>query len=226
MVFFFLFSFPSFLFSPPFFFLRPSRCISVARQMSLNARPGLPFQKLNVSSSVVSISTQADQLFSGLFNLSDRNMRLTLWHTPASGNPDQIDRYWGGEQIYPMIRWLITPCKIKGPDVNHCVFYVCLFWSPLGTLSQNDIQWQALRDLRRLLMLLTSTRLFITGMIHRKIKKKNMGDTHFLLQLQTVCHAGGPSVFPTFQIKLPDKAWQLKSSTGWWHPEGDERLLC
>lgn len=89
---FFLFSFPFFFFFP-FFFLRPSRCISVARQMSLNARPGLPFQKLNVSSSVVSISTQADQLFSGLFNLSDKNMRLTLWHTPDSGNPYQIDRY-------------------------------------------------------------------------------------------------------------------------------------
>lgn len=49
--------------------------------MSLNAKPGQPFQKSNVSSSVKSISTQPDQLLSGLalFNLSDRNKRLTLW---------------------------------------------------------------------------------------------------------------------------------------------------
>ncbi len=55
--------------------------------MSLNARPGSPFQKLNVSSSVVSISTQPRQLFSGLdlFNLTDRNKRLTPWPFLASG---------------------------------------------------------------------------------------------------------------------------------------------
>lgn len=66
-------------FEPPLL-SRPSRCILVARQMSLNARSGLPFQKLNVSSSIVSISSQPGQLFSGLslFNLRDRNMRLTF----------------------------------------------------------------------------------------------------------------------------------------------------
>lgn len=64
-----------------FFLLQPSECISVTRQMSLNAKPGQPFQKSNVSSSVKSVSTQPDQLFSrlALFNLSDGNIRLTLW---------------------------------------------------------------------------------------------------------------------------------------------------
>lgn len=92
---------PCFFFFP---FFRPSRCISVARQMSLNARPGLPFQKLNVSSSVVSISTQPDQLFSGLslFNLSDRKMRLTFWHVLALGC-----------QTRPMDAEEVTECGIK-----------------------------------------------------------------------------------------------------------------
>lgn len=64
-----------------FFLFQPYECICVTRQMSLNAKPGQPFQKSNVSSSVKSISTQPDQLLSGLalFNLSDRNKRLTLW---------------------------------------------------------------------------------------------------------------------------------------------------